>query len=159
MALDRWIAVIFLMISIVYGYAAYGYPLLPFERNMSFLPNTMPMVLSVAGAIFSLIIILVPGIGFGVKESGDPDNTSDTRNFRWGQATGLIVAMLLFALALRPLGFIASSIVFLVGAGWILGERKLYIMVPVALLGSGMLWYLVQEMLGIFLRPLPWFLS
>lgn len=158
MALDRWIAVIFLMISIVYGYSAYGYPLLPFELNMSFLPNTMPMVLSVAGIILSMIIILVPGIGYGVDDTNKESN-ENLKDYRWGQATGLVLAMVLFALALRPIGFISSSVLFLVGAGWVLGERKLRLMIPIALLASGVLWYLVQELLGIFLRPLPWFLS
>ncbi len=60
MALDKWIAVIFLVIALVYGYAAFTYPLLPFERNMTFLPNTMPMVLSGLGVLFSLITILTP---------------------------------------------------------------------------------------------------
>ena len=60
MALDKWIAIVFLLISIVYGYASYTYPLLPFERNMSFLPNTMPMVLAVFGALFALMIIFSP---------------------------------------------------------------------------------------------------
>ena len=58
MALDRWIAVFFLTISIVYGYAAFNYELLPFERNMAFLPNTMPMALSVVGALLSLVLLL-----------------------------------------------------------------------------------------------------
>jgi putative tricarboxylic transport membrane protein len=156
MALDRWIAVIFLMTSLVYGLAAYDYPLLPFERNMSFLPNTMPKMLSGAGAILSLIIIFVPGIGHAVHEEESAD---EWNNFDWIPAGGLVLAMVLFALALRPLGFIGSSVLFLVGAGWILGERKIHLMVPIALLGSGLLWYLVQELLGIFLRPLPWFLT
>jgi putative tricarboxylic transport membrane protein len=67
--------------------------------------------------------------------------------------------MVLYALALRPVGFIASTTLFLAGTGWILGERKLHVMVPVALLGAGAIWFLVQEALGIFLRPLPWFFS
>jgi hypothetical protein len=32
-------------------------------------------------------------------------------------------------------------------------------MIVVALVGALCIWYLVQEALGIFLRPLPWFLS
>ncbi|NNF77342.1 MAG: tripartite tricarboxylate transporter TctB family protein, partial [Rhizobiales bacterium] len=47
MALDKWIAMFFLLFCIIYGYASFTYPLLPFERNMAFLPNTMPMVLGV----------------------------------------------------------------------------------------------------------------
>ena len=58
MTLDKCIAVLFLTVSIIYGYASYTYPLLPFERNMVFLPNTMPLALSVLGILISSIIII-----------------------------------------------------------------------------------------------------
>ncbi|MCP3871437.1 MAG: tripartite tricarboxylate transporter TctB family protein [Gammaproteobacteria bacterium] len=160
MALDKWIAVIFIVISLIYGYASYTYPLLPFERNMVFLPNTMPLVLSVLGIIFALIIVLTPK----AKTDGEGDalgsiNMSQLREYKVGQALALIGAMILYAVALRPVGFIAATTLFLVGTGWILGERKLHIMIPVALVGTGIIWFLVEQALGIFLRPLPWFLS
>ena len=160
MALDKWIALIFLAIALVYGYASYTYPLLPFERYMVFLPNTMPMVLSGLGILLSLIIILTP------TKTADADgdalgdfDISRLRDYKTGQALGLIAAMVVYALALRPVGFIAATTLFLFGTGWILGERKLHIMIPSALVGAGCIWYLVQEALGIFLRPLPWFMS
>ena len=160
MALDKWIAAIFLVIALIYGYAAYTYPLLPFELNMVFLPNTMPMALSGLGILLSLIILLTP------KKAADGDgdvlgsiDISKLREYKTGQALGLIAAMVLYALALRPVGFILASTLFLVGTGWILGERKLHIMVPTALVAVGSIWFLVQEALGIFLRPLPWFMT
>ncbi len=58
MALDKWIALVFLLFSLIYGYASYTYQLLPFERHMAFLPNTLPMVLSVLGVILALIILI-----------------------------------------------------------------------------------------------------
>jgi putative tricarboxylic transport membrane protein len=160
MALDKWIAIAFLVICIVYGYAAYNYPLLPFERNMVFLPNTMPMVLSALGAFFALLILLAPS----PKADAEGDalgniNLRKWREYKVGQALGLIALMIVYALALRPVGFIAATTLFLVGAGWTLGERKLVTMIGVALVGALCIWYLVQEALGIFLRPLPWFLS
>lgn len=160
MALDKSIAVLFLVIAIIYGYASYTYPLLPFELNMVFLPNTMPMVLSVLGILLSLIIILTPTKTVDADEDalGGVD-ISRLRDYKTGQALGLIVAMLVYALALRPVGFLAATTLFLIGTGWILGERKLHIMIPSALIGAGFIWYLVQEALGIFLRPLPWFMS
>lgn len=160
MALDKWIAVIVLVIALVYGYAAFTYPLLPFERNMTFLPNTMPMALSGLGILLSLIIILAPKKPADVDGTvlGDFD-TSNLRKYKTGQALGLIAAMVLYALALRPVGFLLATMLFLVGAGWILGERRLLFMTVVASVGAGSIWYLVQEALGIFLRPLPWFLS
>ena len=160
MALDKWIAVVFLLISILYGYSAYTYPLLPFERNMIFLPNTMPMVLSVLGIFFTLLILLAPS----PKPDAEGDalgniNLRKWREYKVGQALGLIILMTLYALTLRPVGFIAATTLFLVGAGWTLGERKLMTMIGVALTGALCIWYLVHETLGIFLRPLPWFLG
>ena len=160
MALDKFIAVLFLVIAIIYGYASYTYPLLPFELNMVFLPNTMPMVLSVLGIVLSLIVILssTKTGDAGGESLGDID-ISRLRDYKTGQALGLIAAMLVYALALRPVGFIAATTLFLFGTGWILGERKPHIMILSSLSGAGFIWYLVQEALGIFLRPLPWFMS
>lgn len=160
MALDKFIAMLFLVIAIIYGYASYTYPLLPFELNMVFLPNTMPMVLSVLGIVLSLIIILssTKTEDAGGDSLGDID-ISRLRDYKTGQALGLIAAMLVYALALRPVGFIAATTLFLFGTGWILGERKPHIMILSSLIGAGFIWYLVQEALGIFLRPLPWFMS
>lgn len=159
MALDKWIATVFLVISIIYGYAAFTYPLLPFERNMAFLPNTMPMVLSVLGALIAVIIIVAPKAADANGDSLGGIDLSRLRDYKIGQALSLVGAMILYALALRPAGFIAATTLFLVGTGWILGERKLHVMVPVALIGAGSIWYLVEVALGIFLRPLPWFLT
>jgi putative tricarboxylic transport membrane protein len=158
MALDKWIALAFLVIALIYGYASFTYALLPFERNMVFVPNTLPNALSVIAALLALILLLSPKPKGEGEVLGDID-IAQLRQYKVGQALGLLAAMVVYALALRPVGFIASTTIFLVGTGWILGERKLHVMVPVALLGAGAIWFLVQEALGIFLRPLPWFFS
>ena len=118
MALDKWIAVVFLVICVIYGYSAYTYPLLPFERNMTFLPNTMPMVLSVLGISLALFILLAPS----PKADAQGDalgniNLQKWREYKVGQALGLITLMTLYAFALRPVGFIVATTLFLVGAG------------------------------------------
>ena len=138
----------------MYGYAAFTYELLPFERNMAFLPNTMPMALSVIGALLSLVLLLAPKDS-DADEPGDNIDVRRLREYKLGQAIALLVAMVLFALLLRPLGFIAATTLFLVGGGVLLGERKYHLMIPIALAGALLIWYLVQEVLGIFLRPWP----
>lgn len=156
MKLDRWIALLFLIGSIIYGLAAFNYKLLPFERNMSFLPNTLPMALSVLAAIVSLFILVAP------KQPGDDDTIlgiAEFREFRLGQTLGLVGAMVLYALLLRPVGFICATTTFIVGCAMLLGERKLLLLVPIALVAAFAVWYLVQETLGIFLRPWPGFIS
>ena len=157
MALDKWIAVFFLLVSTIYGLTAFDYSLLPFERNLVFLPNTLPKALSVLGVVLSSLILLAPK-----APKHNADTALDLANFRQykiGQALGLIAAMLLYALVLRLIGFIPATTLFLLGSGFILGERKLHIMLPIALGAAIFIWYLVQELLGIFLRPLPWFMS
>jgi putative tricarboxylic transport membrane protein len=158
MALDRWVAIVFLAISLVYGYAAFNYPLLPFERNMSFLPNTLPMALSVLGVLLSLLIALGPRAKPSEGDLGDID-LETVRSFKLGQAFGLVAAMVLYAVLLRPIGFLAATSLFIVGSAFVLGERKFHILVPVAVVTAVGIWYLVQETLGIFLRPWPLFLE
>lgn len=159
MALDKWIAVFFLIISVIYGYASYSYPLLPFERNMPFLPNTLPIALSVIGIILSGIIIFSKKVDDDGKEVEADIDLRQWQKYKVGQAGAMLVAMVVYALLLRPMGFIPSTVFFLVGSGWILGERKLHVMITVAVMGTGVIWYLVQEVLGIFLKPLPWFMG
>lgn len=160
MALDKWIAVFFLVFSLIYGYASFTYPLLPFERNMAFLPNTLPMALSVIGTVIAFILLLSPQ---GKVDEDDPTSSGidlkKLKEYKLGQAGAILAAMVLYALLLRPLGFIPTTICFLVGSGLILGERKLPVMIGVASVGTIGIWYLVQEVLGIFLKPLPWFIS
>ena len=159
MGLVRWIAVVILLFSLVYGYSAFNYPLLPFERNMAFLPNTLPLVLSALGVIVSLILILSRKSAQDVEDQLGEIDLSRLREYKIGQTLGLVGAMALYALLLRPIGFLAATALFLAGTGWVLGERKLHLMVPIACVASFVVWYLVQELLGIFLRPWPMFVS
>ena len=120
---------------------------------MAFLPNTMPMVLSVIGALLSLIIIVTP------ETRGNAGTTPKFERGNLLQAAALLGAMVLFAIALRPLGFILSTSLFLVGCGAVLGERKFLLMVPIAVGSAFFIWYLVQQVLGIYMRPWPGFLA
>ena len=159
MALDRWIALVLLGICIVYGYTAWftmDENLAPFMRRNPIWPSTFPKVLSVLGIIASLVILS------GLEKSEDKIGEIDHRrlmDYFLGQAVLLLGLMVLYALCLRPLGFLFSTSAFLIIGSFILGERKWHVMIPVALIATGSVWYLVQEVLGIFLRPLPLFLG
>ncbi len=158
MALDRWIALIFLVISLIYGYAAFNYPLLPFERGMAFLPNTQPMALSALGMVVALIILFSPKARSD-DEGGDGIDLAQLRQFKIGQTLGLVAAMVLYALLLRPIGFLAATSLFIAGCSMVLGERKFHVLIPIALVTAVAIWYLVQETLGIYMRPWPWFIN
>lgn len=159
MALDRWIALILLGICLVYGYTAWftmDELLAPFMRRNPIWPSTFPKVLSILGIVASLIILF--GLEKGEQKVGDIDYRR-LGDYNLWQAIGLLVLMVAYALCLRPMGFVFSTSAFLILGSVILGERKWHVMLPVAFAATFIVWYLVQEVLGIFLRPLPLFLA
>ncbi len=164
MALERWIALIFVTFCCIYGYAAFftmDQLLPPFLQRNPVWPSTFPKVLSVLGVIVGLIVLL----GVEKSETKEDEPSATEINYRRlgeykvGQALMLLALMVLYALMLRPAGFLISTTTFLVAGSAILGERKFHIMLPVAALATGFVWYLVQEVLGIFLRPFPFFMG
>ena len=159
MALDRWIALILLGICIVYGYTAWftmDAGIAPFMRRNPVWPSSFPKVLSVLGIAASFITLT--GLEKGEQTIGEIDHRR-LGDYFYGQALLLLGLMVAYALCLRPLGFLFSTSAFLIIGSFILGERKWHVMIPVALIATGSVWYLVQEMLGIFLRPLPMFMG
>ena len=159
MALDRWIALVLLGICLAYGYAAWftmDGALPPFMRRNPIWPSTFPKVLSIAGIILSLVILT--GLEKGEVKIGDIDYRR-LWEYHLGQALLLLALMVAYAFLLRPAGFILSTVGFLMGGSIILGERRWIIMIVVSGLATGVVWYLVQVVLGIFLRPLPAFMG
>ena len=75
--------------------------------------------------------------------------------YKLGQAIGMLVLMVLYALTLKPLGFLVATASFLILGAYILGERKWIIMIPVGVIATFCVWYLVSEVLEIYMRPLP----
>ena len=162
MALDRWIALAFIALCCVYGYAAFFTmdDMLPpiLQRNPVW-PSTFPKILTVLGIIVGLIVLFSRKPDATVAEVRDGTiDLSRLGDYHVGQAIALLVLMVLYALSLRPLGFVGSTVGFLVLGSVILGERRFHILIPVAVIAAGSIWYLVQEVLGIFLRPWPGFL-
>ncbi|MFK7857731.1 MAG: tripartite tricarboxylate transporter TctB family protein [Granulosicoccus sp.] len=158
MALDRWIALVLLGICLVYGYTAWftmDDALAPFMRRNPIWPSTFPKILSILGIIASTVILL--GLEKGEQAIGDIDYRRLT-DYKLGQAIALLGLMIAYALCLRPLGFIFSTAAFLIIGSALLGERKWHVMIPVSAIATLLVWYLVQEVLGIYLRPFPGFL-
>jgi putative tricarboxylic transport membrane protein len=156
--LDRWIAIVFLLICVVYGYTAFfsmDGSLPPFMRRNPIWPSTLPKLLSIIGAITAMIVIFS-------KPYEPQEGSIDYRKlgqYKLFHGICLMGFMVLYAVGLRPMGFLLSTSLFLFASSFLLGERKLHILIPVSVVTAGIIWYLVQEILGIFLRPLPWFLG
>lgn len=159
MALDRWVALVLLGICLTYGYTAWFMmdgALPPIMKRLAVWPSSFPKVLSIAGIISSLIVVL--GIEKGEEKVGDIDYRR-LHEYKLGQALALLGLMVAYAILLRPAGFLLATSGFLIGGSVILGERRWIVMIVVSTIATFGIWYLVQEVLGIFLRPLPFFMG
>lgn len=159
MALDRWVALVLLGICLTYGYTAWFMmdgALPPIMKRLAVWPSSFPKVLSIAGIILSLIVVL--GIEKGEVKVGDIDYRR-LHEYKLGQALALLGLMVAYAILLRPAGFLLATSGFLIGGSVILGERRWVVMIVVSAIATLGIWYLVQEVLGIFLRPLPFFMG
>ena len=161
MSLERYIALVFILLCVVYGYTAFvtmdqGLP--PFMQLNPVWPSTFPKVLSVLGILVGTSVLL------GLEKS---DHTAESAEinyrrlmeYKLGQVLALLSLMAVYAVILRPAGFIVSTVLFLMTGSAILGERRWIVMSVIALTASVFIWYLVDRVLGIFMRPLPAFLS
>lgn len=154
MTLDRVIALFILLICLLYGYSAWfimDAQIAPFMARNPVWPSSFPKLLAIGGVIFALLVLISPH-----KPKDEPDiDLARWSDYNYGQAVGLLVLMLAYALLLLPIGFLASTFLFLMLGSLILGERRWLAMMLASGIASVGIWYLVQEVLGIFLRPLP----
>ena len=147
--IDRYIAFGLLAFSVGYGYLAWVHPLLPFEVRMPFKPNTMPLGLAAFGILFSSLLLLLPSSNEIEKDA------EGWRGFEWKNTALLIGLAIGYALLLRPIGFIASTTLFIVLSSRVLGETNIVRSISTGLISSGIIWYLVDDVLGIYLVALP----
>jgi putative tricarboxylic transport membrane protein len=132
--------------------------LLPFEKNMTVLPNSLPKVISIFGIIISTFLILKKE-EHNSEESISSINLKNVFSFYYGKALSIILLMIIYTLCLRPVGFILSSVLFLFLASFILGERSYIKLEIICLLGTSIIWLLLEKVLGIYMRPFPYILQ
>ena len=159
LSITRWIALGMLAFSSGYGYLALTYRILPFEQFLAMKPNTLPIGLAVAGMICSAVLLVIPDSQSSSEENkvigSDQKYLESPENYEWGKGIGLLILAVIYALSLRQAGFLIATSLFLSIGGLMLGERKVWILLPVSCLASFLVWYLVDEVLSIFMRPWP----
>ena len=159
--LEKFLALIILIICILYAYTSFitmQANLLPFEKNMTVLPNSLPKVISIFGIIISTFLILKKE-EHNSEESISSINLKNVFSFYYGKGLSIILLMIIYTLCLRPVGFILSSVLFLFLASFILGERSYIKLAIICLLGTSIIWLLLEKVLGIYMRPFPYILQ
>lgn len=143
---DAVAALSFLALSIAYGWHAGSIQLFPGQEFEPFTPRTFPYALALIGAVLSLVQLV------SVLRR-PPARGESWGGFDWGRVAALVVAMVLYGAAFKPLGFVIATSLFLAAGYLILGERRWTVVLgasaPVALV----FWALMTQVLGLYLDP------
>ena len=149
MAREKVGALLLLLFSIAYGLLSFKIPLSFLAQQEFFTSRTMPYALAVIGIILSLMILVLP--------TADPDGKKtlreETAGMDWTKAIWLVVAMIIYGLLMKWLGFILASIVFLMFGFYILGERNFKKMALAAVPLVILLWFIMSTLLGVYIAP------
>lgn len=149
MAREKLGALVMLLFSMAYGLLALKIPLSFMAQNEFFTSRTMPYALAGLGIILSLLILVMPTVDPGGKNT----LKEETHGMDWKKAILLVVAMIIYGLVMKWLGFIISSIVFLMIGFYVLGERKLKRMALAAIPLVVLLWFIMSSLLGVYIAP------
>lgn len=136
---------VFLCLSAVYGYYAGDIPLLPGDEFEPFHARTLPHTLAIMGGILSLALLLT------AKQTAE--NRLSLKGYDFALVAKLLVLVVLFGLALEWLGFMLATVFFLMAGFWLLGERRLKILVSVAVPFAVGIWFVLAKLLDIYLAP------
>ena len=85
--------------------------------------------------------------------AGKNSLSKETAGMDWPTAILLVVLMFGYGLTMKWLGFIISSIIFLLIGFWILGERRILLMLLTAIPLVLVLWGLMSYLLGVYIAP------
>lgn len=145
-------ALIFLALSIFYGYLASQIPVATgLEGPVK--PATLPLFLSASGIVVSILLLLLP------SEKVRADLVLDRNNlFR---AVGLLVSMVIYGLTISSLGFLGATILFLITGFWVMGIRQQKVLFLLPVIVATFFWFVLTKILGIYLDTgwVSWLLS
>lgn len=144
----RAVASCFLLLAVGYLWSAQFIPLDFWSEAEPFNARSMPYLIGWACVVVSLLMITLPSKAF---------DWSSVKNLQYMPALCLLLFLTAYGFAIERLGFVGSTIGFLVAGFVVLGERRLTVMVIVAVAVAGGFWILM-DLLGIYLNPGEWFL-
>ena len=142
---DRFGGLLFLLLSITYGYYAADIPLLPGDKFEPFHAQTMPYWLSGLGVIFSILLI--------VLKPAPPLESESISNSNLVLMLGLMAFTFAFSVALPWLGFPITTSVFLASSYWLLGERRPKMLVFASVPFALAFWLLLTQVLDVYIAP------
>ncbi len=145
MSRDRSSALIFLAFSLAYGALAFQIELFPGSEFELFTARTLPIGLAVAGTVVSFLMVIL--------SRGTDQDKESLAGLNWTKVLALCALMAVFGATITRLGFVSATSLFLVGGFLLLGERRWYVVLGLALSVALGFWVILSKLLGIYLEP------
>ncbi|WP_432453752.1 tripartite tricarboxylate transporter TctB family protein [Agarivorans sp. QJM3NY_29] len=134
---------VFLLLSLFYGYFSYDIQLFAGAEFEPFTPRTLPQFLAISGLVCSLALII----------GGGQDLLTSLKHTQWQAVTKLLAVMFAYGWFVNWLGFVLATIFFLVLSFRLMGETKHKKAIMVAVIFTLVFWALLTQILDIYLEP------
>lgn len=135
-----------LILSASYGFLIFDIPVI--ANNATLTARSMPTFLAVLGTCLAMLLL--------TRRHPTPGTHSEKMNFKLGLL--FLILMSAYGFAIRPVGFVLATIVFLYTGFWLLGERNRIKNLMIAVPLVAIFWWMMVELLGVYLPALPEFL-
>jgi putative tricarboxylic transport membrane protein len=143
---DKFGALLFLCLALIYGFYISDIPLLFGDEDAPFNARTLPTALAWILGVVSFAQLVLPAN----QEAGSLSNAF--HGLKWRRVLILAVLMVFYGLTIKRLGFPLSTSLFLMGGFYVLGERRLHVLIPTAV-GVALAFWGLLHLMGIYLQP------
>lgn len=116
---DRVGGLIFLALSLSYGYHAGQLEMLPGDEFEPFTARTMPLALAAIGTLLSSLLFIT-----AMMKPVSSDDQISVEGFDLALTGKLLGLIVLFGLALHWIGFLLATVLFLLGGYWLLATGR-----------------------------------
>jgi len=151
---DRVGGLIFLALSLSYGYHAGQLEMLPGDEFEPFTARTMPLALAAIGTLLSSLLFIT-----AMMKPVSSDDQISVEGFDLALTGKLLGLIVLFGLALHWIGFLLATVLFLLGGYWLLGERRPKVLLLASVPFAIGIWVILAQLLDIYLAPGQLFMS
>ena len=154
---DRVSGLIFLLACLIYGYQTTQIQLFPGDEYEAFTARTLPYLLTFAGIVMSLLLIVMSPSRPCADNSGAEQNSD--QDLDWRLLGSFVILMIGYGIGLTWLGFVLATSLFLLIGFWLLGERRKVVLLGASFPFVTLFWLLLTKVLDIYLEPGYLFLS
>ena len=154
---DRVSGLIFLLACLIYGYQTTQIQLFPGDEYEAFTARTLPYLLTFAGIIMSLLLIVMSP-SRPCTDNSCTEQSSD-QDLDWRLLGSFVILMVGYGIGLTWLGFVLATSLFLLIGFWLLGERRKAVLLGASFPFVTLFWLLLTKVLDIYLEPGYLFLS